>query len=262
MTKNLLFLLFAFVILSCNEKPSSWPKDGTTLEAVYYELPLSDTSNILIQVGQTYRLTQFGDSLVKKRDTIRYTACSNKNLPSYPLSHIDMVKTYSLNASLKEYYQKEHGSLRLVGYSAGDSLVPFTAFTSPLVIIPPTGLVADSTKAVKQSWDSKEKKFKTETNTTTRVTLLKTLTLMLDGQPEEVALYQLTLTSDALVAYGNRQLLVSNAIVIQSKMLLGKTRGLLGEWSIKTRQPESTGNNPEENAKPASYLEIIVYKAI
>jgi hypothetical protein len=262
MIRYLFYIVFAFFLSSCGEKQLSWTGNHTLFEAVYYELDLSDTSNILTRAGQAYTISQFNDSLIQEHDTIEYSKYGKTNKIPYPVPKIDIIKISHLNPSIKEYYLSDRSAFKLVGYSTGDTLMPFTVFTRPLAIIPAPGSFSDSTRAIKQNWDVKEEQFRDETQIQTLVKLVKTLTLMVDGEQEEAMLYKLTLSGDAKVAYGEQQLLLPGAIFMQSKMLIGKTKGMLCEWSIKTRQTQGIGNNLAQQPQVMGYVQFIRYKTI
>jgi hypothetical protein len=48
---------------------------------------------------------------------------------------------------------------------------------------------------------------------------------------------------------------------MQSNMVVGKTKGLLFEWSIKTKQNNSTPTEPLQQQN-SNYIEFITYKPV
>jgi hypothetical protein len=265
MTTKPLFLFSVFsLLLSCNldPKPELWPANPTCVEAVTYELNLADTSKIFTREGVQNIIMNVSDSLITKHDTIFYNTPEKGISKFFPGLKIRTTKTYKSNPSIKEYYLFDKGAVKLAGYATGDSVKPVTAFTKPLVIFPKQGVVTDSTIAMKQNWISRENAFKEDTKTRTVVKLVKTGTLIIKGQKEEFLQYELTLTSDAKVGFGGQELIVPDAIYMQSHMVIGKTKGLLCEWSIKTKRATSDQKKPARLPDTTNYLEFIKYTSI
>jgi hypothetical protein len=73
-----------------------------------------------------------------------------------------------------------------------------------------------------------------------------------------------TLAADAKMAFGQNELIVPDAICMQSYMVVGKTKGLIGEWSIKTKRKPADPSDPHNSVQPenSSYIEYITYKQI
>jgi hypothetical protein len=126
--------------------------------------------------------------------------------------------------------------------------------------------LADSTTAMKQVWNDQQKNFVNDTRTQTVVKLIKTCHVEVEGQQENCILYELTLIADARIAFGGQNLVVPNAIAMRSMMLVGETKGLLCEWSIKTSPVTNAqpGMGPDDiqSQKTISYVELIQYKAL
>jgi hypothetical protein len=239
-----------------------WPDNHSMIEAVTYELNTSDTSKIVTRVEDKFIIADLTDSLISELDTIKYNSPGSEIHKFFPGLKIKSTRSYSRNPDIVEYYIFDHGAVKLAGYSTGDSLMPCTVFSNPLVIIPNPGAESDSSAAIKQNWSTKEDCFKKETRTKTIVRLVATGTLWLKGQKEEFLIYELTLRGDAKVNVGEQELIVPDAIFMQSKMLFTKTKGLIYEWSIKSKQTEINQQNPISQPRSTSYLELIQYNPI
>jgi hypothetical protein len=265
-TKNATMpFIIAFLFLCCSEpQPSSCPENNSVITAVSYTLPLADSSTILAFQGEYFTLFEPNDSLISKYDTICYRTPKNGIQKFFKGIAIATAKTYSSNSAIEEYYSFDKGAVKLAGYATGDSLMPVTVFSNPLVIFPRQGVEADSTSAIKKNWINSDDTFAEDTKTRTVVKQIKTGTLLIDGQPETFVLYQLTLASDAKVGFGEQQLIVPDAIFMQSYMVVGKTKGLICEWSIKSKRTQTDPANPNNPTQPEnnSYIEYISYNPI
>lgn len=258
-------VLLASLFLCCNEfKPSSWPENDSVISAVSYALHLADSSLLLANQGDYLTLFEPDHSLISKSDTLCYCTPNKGIRKFFKGITIATAKTYSSNPAIEEYYTFDKGAVKLAGYATGDSLMPVTVFSNPLVIFPGPGVEADSTFAIKQNWSTRENAFVEDTKTRTVVKQIKTGTLLIDGQHEAFVLYQLVLAADAQMAFGEQQLIVPDAIFMQSYMVMGKTKGLICEWSIKTKRTQLDPANLHNPTQPenSSYIEFISYNLI
>jgi hypothetical protein len=256
----LIMPLFVFISCSGGNKPAFWPKTPSALISVTYEMKLADSLKLLVQEGDHFNLPKVADIVASRRDTIFYNIPPKDINRYFPGIKIRTAKTYSSNHSVNELYIFDKGAVKLAGYTTGDSLMPVTAFSNPLVIFPSPGVTIDSTIAEKKNWVTQDKAFREDVKTRTIVRLVKSGELLISGVREDFILYQLTLTSDAKVAFGKNQLIVPDAIYMQSYMVVGKTKGLLCEWSIKNSPVQ---NRPHHESDPQqemkSYIEFITY---
>jgi hypothetical protein len=258
-------VLLVSLFFCCNNlKPASWPENNAVITAVSYALPLADSSLLLTHQGEYLTLLEPDDSLISKSDTLCYRTPKKGIQKFFKGNTIATAKTYSSNPAIEEYYTFDKGAVKLAGYATSDSLMPVTVFSNPLVIFPGPGFEADSTFAIKQNWSTRENAFVEDTKTRTVVKQIKTGTLLIEGQPEAFVLYQLALAADAKVGFGEQQLIVPDAIYMQSYMVVGNTKGLIGEWSIKTKRTQADPTDPQNPIQPenSSYIEYISYNPI
>lgn len=249
-------------IFSCSQEASIWPDNNSEIQARFYKLSISDTSKILIKEGADFKFIDLTDSLVTKFDTIKYSVPDSKTVKYFSNIKIKTVKSYTSSPNISEYYVFDNGAIKLAGYSTGDSLVPLTSFDNPLLILPALGVKSDSSSAIKQNWSVKKNQFVKETKTKTKVKLRRTGTIIFEGQKEEFLLFELTLSGDAKVSYGEKELIVPDAIYLKSFLLFSKTKGLVYEWSIKGEQLKANPNNPNELQKNNLYIELIKYNTL
>jgi hypothetical protein len=258
----LCIVIISFALSSCTQKPILWPDDSIKLHAFTYELPILDTHKIMEKNGNYYTIVSLNDTFKRKHDTINYNIPKKDLKPYFTNNKIKTAKTSGSNPAITEYYLFEKGAVKLAGYTTGNPQAPATLFSEPLVILPSIGTKTDSSEAIQQNWDPKKNNFKKGTKIKTNVKLVNTGTLLLDGQKEEFLLYELTLTGDALTYYGEQQLVMPGAIYLQSHLLYGKTKGLLYEWSIKSKPITAEQNEAGSKPNYISYLEIIKYNPV
>ncbi len=255
-----LLLLTLYSVVACSNKPLLWPKNGLKVLAVYYELAVTDTTKFSV-TGNLITLPVLPDSIIRKYDTITFSTPGQKAKSWFPGMHVQSVKKHSGQPCIEEYYTFDHGSVKLVGYTVNDTAY-VTAFSNPLVVLPALPATYDTSSAVKTDWDHTVRQFTGTTKMKTIVQQLGTPSISLKGKKESGYLYALTLCSDATVGFGGQNLIVSDAIVMKSKLLFSKSRDLLFEWSLKSRP--STTENDSITGKPKidTYLEVISYTTI
>lgn len=253
-------LLLLLIVTACNPQPMLWPNNGQKILATYYELPSSDTTKIVIS-DSLVLLPELPDSAIQKYDTILYAKPGKHARALFPGVRLHSVKKHSGQPRIEEYYTFDKDAVKLAGYTVNDTAY-ITTYSRPMVILPAIEDKYDSTTTVKTDRDRTSQKFTGETKMKTRVQLICNTKLSSNGTTESGFLYDLTLSSDATVGFGDNNLVVPDAIVMQSNLLFGKTRGLLYEWSLKSKPaPSQTGNPAKENT-PIIYLEFITYQPI
>jgi len=262
MHKYLPILLISIFIISCIQEPTLWPSNNSEIQAKFYKLSISDTSKLLFKEGPDFKFIDLTDSLVTKLDTIKYANPDSKTDKYFPNLQLKSVKSYSSNPIVSQYYVFDHGAVKLAGFSTGDSLVPFTSFDNPLTILPALGVKSDSSSAIKQIWSVKKNQFVKETKTKTKIKLRRTGTVIYEGQKDEFLLFELILKGDAKVSFGEKELIVPDAIYLKSQLLFSKTKGLIYEWCIKSQQSHAYSNKPDELSKNNSYIELIKYNTV
>ena len=65
--------------------------------------------------------------------------------------------------------------------------------------------------------------------------------MMINGREDEYFLYELTLTQDVEISYGEQGLIVPEAILLKSDLLYCTSIGLVAEWGLRTKPKETNG---------------------
>jgi len=256
-------IVISIIVLlsSCQSSPELWPINNTRQEAIFYELNIADTSNLFTKEDSNYKIIDCSNAIINKDDTIEYSNPGDEIGGIFKGITIQSAKRNRSNPKVIEYYCFDNGAVKLAGYSTGDSLTQYVRFSKPMVILPDIKALEDSSNSVKQNWNHVDHAFKDETKIRTQVKLAKTGTFIIDGKKEDFLLYQLTLIGDAMMNYGGKNLLVPDAIFMQTNLLYGKTKGLLYEWSIKSKRTSSDVLEPDQQ-QITNYIELIKYNPL
>ncbi len=269
---SILLLLF----VGCSDKPVKWVTTGTTVEATKYRLEISDTSKILTENNGSYTLLSPHDSLVISRFSINYTSVNSKAI-EYFRPKANQQVTNSLTPNVTEYYQFKDGNVLLLGYSTGDSLKPYTIFEPALIISPKEIKGKVESSGAMKKFMAEEKTFDDGYNTKLKIKELKQINLTTSvnrtklepSQSKLCSLRELVLSRDVTIAYGENNLIMPEAIIFKTKLLIDKNGFPIAEWSIKTEKKEPNRkieeetesiekNNPERNI----FVEYITYNKV
>ncbi len=251
-----MFLLY--IIVGCSNKRVKWPINGTTIEATKYKIALSDSSKILTKNGDSYILLSPNDSLLVSKFTIHYSAVdTNANL--YFRSNAERQVKNTLNPNLTEYYKSDNGNVLFVGYSSGDSSKPYTIFEPPLIISPQVINKEIKSTGVMRTFIKEKNAF--DEGFKTKLTVKEIGEIKLFGKTETYSLRELTLSRDATISYGENNLIVPEAIMFRTKLLVDQNGYPVAEWSVKAEKSETAETMGNEE-KRELYIELIKYKEI
>ncbi len=262
MYKKLNFLLggIVFIFCSCNQANQLWPIYGQSKTAKTYELSITDSSSIITNNGELLKIIQPHDSLFVEADTIMYNKPTTENKSVFSKYQPTTVLVHKSNPSVKEFYCFNNGGVQLVGYQTADTLHPYVAFAEPLSVLPALDQISANTNTYKQRWDNTKQKFEDDTKMASKVHLIQSGKMEIDGEIEEVLIYEVMLSGDAKMPYGEQELIIPDAFMVKSNLLYGKTQGLLYEWSIQVNRNENAGSEPNEIPEIKQYIEFIKYQ--
>lgn len=251
--RDIYLILSAGLFLFCCGKTSSLrPPNGTKLQSSTWELPIGDTSRIFYKENNIYVINSFDDSLLRKKDTIIYKSVDKEHYRQI-FGSIDQVVVNSSNKNIEEVYRINNEGVYLAGYLTADSIRPYTVFDPPIMILPAIDIERDSTVAEMKTWNNELKSFEKSIKTYSIVELQKTGKMQINKIEDDFYLYELTITRDEVVYFGDKDLIVPEAIVLKSKLLYGKSSGLSAEWGIRSKKEEQNANDDQ---KINSYLEL------
>ncbi len=268
MKKHILKIFYSVLLIiltiSCSDKPVKWVANGITIEATKYRLEISDTSTslsnhtskILVKTGDSFALLSPHDSLLVNKFTINYSNLDSKANLYFRTKANQQVKN-TLNSKVTEYYQFDDGNVLLLGYSSGDSLKPYTIFEPPLIISPKEISEKIKSSGVMKTFIKENNAF--DEGFKTNLTIKEISQIKLSDKAKAYTLRELTLSRDATVSYGENNLIMPEAIMFKTKLLVNQNGYPIAEWSIKTEKAETT--EPTENEpKRELYIEFTKYK--
>lgn len=237
-------IILLILFFSCSDKPVKWVANGTTLQATKYRLEISDSSKILIENDNAFSLLLPHDSLITNKFTISYSVVDTKTNKYFKIKAHQQVKN-TLNPKVTEYYQFDNGNVLLLGYATRDKLKPYTIFEPALIISPASINEGTKSSGVMKTFIAENNSFDEGFNTNLKIKELKQIKLkVIPNRLKICNLQELILTRDATVSYGENNLIMSEAIMFKSKLLID-TKGLpIAEWSIKADKIENNNNEP------------------
>lgn len=250
-------------MIGCSaENPLRFP-NGTILVSKTYELAIEDSSNILSMSNNKIKLNSFNDSLIVRTDTLWYNGTDNQ-IGEKVFGRIDQMVVNSRNREIKELYRYEINGVSLLGYITSDTAKPYIKYTPPLLIYPIINTVNETidSKMITISSDGNAIGEGIRTQSILKRKINGSITI--NGQEEKCYLYELTLKQDAIAQYGEQGLIVPEAVVLSSNLLIGSNSSLIAEWGIRVRQKkeELTNRQNEKYKEAETYLELNIYKAI
>jgi len=205
-------------------------------------------------------MPELHDSLIVSSETVYYEEPRQEHQKEFKSKKISAIKYSSSNNSIKEIYSFDDGVVKLLGYTTGDTLNPLIAFSTPLTILPELDQIESVIETYQQTWNNQTQRFEDDTKVHTRVQLLRNGKLVSeDGKEEKIYLFELTFGGDSRISYGDRELVIPNAFLLKSKLLYGRTKGLLYEWSIKTDSQHGNNSTELNQNQVKQYIELIHY---
>ena len=253
---KLFFAVFIFSNCTHSENSLRFP-NGSMVKSETFTLNLRDTGNVLLVKNDTFLLNTFPDSLKIKTDTISYTKpVKDENDSIYGKIHQQVTNTRNRNVT--EVYRFIKGGVYLLGYKSVNNKTSFTRFEEPLIILPLSKKLSDSTVTLMKTFTgnaSTEKLAGLKVKST--VKLIKTGKVKINNYIEDMYLYELTITQDKSMSYGEKGLIIPDAIMLKSSLLYGSKSGLIAEWGLRSRKKEIKTMN--ETIETETYLELIKY---
>ncbi len=249
--KQITFALLLFGVYACSDNTKIWVPNGITLQGVKYKLAVSDSSEILQESGDLFSLISPADSLVMEKFRITYSPVSFK-ANEYFSQYANQEVTTSANPNITEYYRTSDKNVFFVGYSSNDSSKGFTVFEPPLIIASSNKNEETESSGIMKTFDSQTGQF--ETGNKTVIIIKKDCDLKIiniEGKIISCALKKITIKQDRRISYGSDNLIVPEAVVIESQSLIDNEGLPIAEWSIK--------KEPDNNSHNNFYIELTIY---
>jgi hypothetical protein len=261
---RLLFCILIVSVFTCTSERIIGPASGSCIISRTYILNVSDTTNLLKNLGDSYHLYIPKDSSQVSTDTIWYNDPGKEVLKVPYLAKSNLVKTTSHNPELKEFYLQNQTGLHLVGYSTSDSLRPYEVFERPLLIIPNSDVEKISSSSKRHIWHSQSQSFQQEITTRTQIEQKGIGKLIWNSEVEDFIKYELTISTDRILEYGKSNLVMPDAIMLKSVLILNTQGYLICEWGIRSRSGSDESDQSINATYPnnETFLEFTLYEKV
>ncbi len=242
LSKKIVIPILLFLIYACSDNTKIWVPNGTTLQGVKYKLALSDSSAILQKRGDLFTLISPADSLITEKFNIVYSSVSPK-ADEYLLRHANQEVSSTANPNITEYYRVSDKNVFFIGYSSDDSSKGFTVFEPPLTIASSENRGKNESSGIMKTFNPQTGQF--ETGNKTAIIIQKNSDLKIkndEGKIINCALKKITIKQDRSISYGSDNLIIPDAVVIESQSLVDNEGFPIAEWSIK-KEPDNNSHN-------------------
>ena len=240
--RTCLWTISILIIVACQQShpPTFWPESGTSFRNITWEIPVEDSASVLrIQAGH-WILPQPPDTA-----ELRITVTKHREPTFHPygelLGRVDQEVVHESGAIVKEYYRFGKEGIMVLGYEARDSTNQLTVYEPPMMLFPRNFHNMDSAlvhEQIPKVWDAEADSFRREQKMRVRLTPGKKGSVLLDSVSVPALLCTMSLSADKTVPFGGTDLIVPEAFVVESKILLAEGIGPVLEWGIRSREKE------------------------
>ncbi len=273
--KICLWLLFALLLSGCGrDLPRYWPVNGTTVRNIKWEIPVSDSLNVLVKQDGKWLLPKPSQGISTEVTTANYRMTEKQGYPK-SMGRVDQEVVNSNPAVQTQYYRFHKRSVLLLGHATPDTVKPLILFDPPLVIFPsqmgPVSVLHESEGKTKH-WNKVKNLFEEGHQNRIRLKVKESNTLIMDSTEVQALLCEMMLSSDRTVAFGETDLIVPDAVQLTGKMLIVEGIGPVLEWGIRSRvqaspdpeellnKGEAVRREPDEFEKRVFYIEVTLHE--
>jgi hypothetical protein len=178
------------------------------------------------------------------------------------IGRIDQEVVHSNDTNSIEFYRFEKGNILLLGYATPDTSKPVTVFEPPLIIIPLNLKELEkpfTSSGTMKTWNGN----KYDEGFKSTYSIKKTGVgrfLSEDGTEKSATLCENTFSRDVTMQYGQTNLIVPDAMTLTSSSILNEEKGVVLEWSIRSRKVETNPNKiPNRDRDRELYIEITLH---
>jgi hypothetical protein len=273
---NILLSIACCLSLACQRQYNHnyWTKNGTNLQNIKWEISLSDSSNILKEQNGIWLIPIVPDSVLPET-TITHHIQPVKAAYQNLLNHIDQVLVHDNAVVNREFYHFTKRGAELLGYESSDSMQLLTIYEPPLLVLPADLGKSDSvffSQANPKTWDATADSFRKGQETRLRFKTIKLGSVLLNSAAVPAVLAKITLSMDGIVGFSGTDLIVPDAIKMQSYILIAENLGTLLEWGVRSRKKETKKtvdpeSDPENELRQRFeereyFIEVILHRKI
>ncbi|UCE17336.1 MAG: hypothetical protein JSV84_10570 [Gemmatimonadota bacterium] len=264
------------LVVVCHQSnpPPFWPESGTTFQDISWEIPVADSTSVLQTQAGCWILPQPPDTVSPKITVTKHRTFTGHPYQE-PLGQVDQEVLHDSGAITREFYRFGKEGIMLVGYETRDSTDQLTVYEPPLVLIPKNVSNLDTTfvhEQIPKVWDATIDSFRQEQKTRVRLVLEQKGSVLLDSFAVFALLYDITLSADKTVAFGGTDLIVPDALILQSKVLIAQGVGPVLEWGVRSRKKEGNefesqerildSKDTERSEEWEHYIEVTLHRKI
>jgi len=228
--------VLASLFITCSEQtPDYWPANGTTMRNTSWNVQLSDSSSILSTDNEIWILPVPTDTVTVETTWASYMSTKEVDIADC-YKHVDQVVLLENSIINAEYYSFEKDGVYAKGYSTTDSSNLNTLYEPPLLFLPcsiTNNALNTIHETTPKTWDAKADSFRTEKNMRIRLSVKSHGRVKYKSKILPAIWVHMSLSQDAAVMFGDNELLVPDASVMQSDVLLVESVGPIVEWGIR-----------------------------
>jgi hypothetical protein len=262
-------------VIACSrlETPAYWPANGAKFQDITWEIPVADSASVLIEKGGCWVLPQPPDGAHPGTVQIAHQKPAGKPFAGLP-GRVDQEVVRGTGTAGREFYRFDQGRVLLLGYEGADSTSLLTVYHPPLVLFPGNLDLFDSTfvnESKPRIWNAAADTFRNDFTTRVRLSVKKRGKVMMDDTTAVQALLcRLSLSQDRTVGFGGTDLIVPDAVTMESMVLAARGVGPVLEWGIRSREkPESASGRtdpmppgPDRIDRMELYIEATLHRVL
>ncbi len=273
--RKILFPYVAVILIllsGCSRTPSYWLENGTVIRNSIWEIPIADSTLVLQEQEGIWILPQPPERSDSKLTVSRYIESTGDSY-SQLFGSIDQEVIHENGVIQREFYRFSKMGVEMLGYEGLDSTSQFTVYHPPMILIPATLQQLDSTfihEQVPQIWDATTKTFRQDQKTRIRLMKIEEGDVLLDSVAVPAFHCKMSLSRDETVAFGETDLVVPDAFMMESQMLIAEGIGPVLEWGIRARRKPSTDagavasiprmGGPDSPEEREYYIEVTLHQ--
>lgn len=262
-----LFILTVLITLAvftaCAGKPPAfWLADGTTVQNLSWNVQLSDSSSVLRKENEVWLLPVAADTASVETTRTRHLSSKELSLPSF-FRNSDQVVMRESATITAEYYAFRQDGVYALGYAGTDSSSLYTLYEPPLLFLPNDLAKFDAgatCEATPKTWDARADSFRVQPKMRVQLSITSRGSVNYGAQVRPAVLVKMSISQDAIIAHGETGLIVPDAVMMQSQILLVQDVGPLLEWGIRAK----TNERPQDvtDIRPEQVIQIILYQPL
>ncbi|UCE19788.1 MAG: hypothetical protein JSV84_05460 [Gemmatimonadota bacterium] len=273
-----LWIISILMVGACQQinPPLFWPESGTSIRNITWEIPVADSASVLRTQAGHWILPQPPDSAEP-----RITVTRHREPTVHPygelLGRVDQEVVHESGVVIKEYYRFGKEGIMVLGYEARDPTNQLTVYEPPMMLFPRNMDNLDAplvSEQIPKIWAADADSFRREQKMRIRLTPGKKGTVLLDSVSVPALLCKMSLSADKTVPFGGTDLIVPEAFVMESKVLIAEGIGPVLEWGIRSREKEEENREsslPEDISQREDadrfqereyYIEVALHRAI